>query len=207
MHVPGSLYIISAPSGGGKTSLVRALMESLPDVQVSVSHTTRPPRPGEMDGVNYHFVNETTFESMLADNVFLEQALVFGYHYGTSRVWVEDALRQGIDVILEIDWQGAQQIRHLLPQATEIFILPPSRSVLEKRLHNRAQDSAAVIKERMAKASAEMSHYSEYDYLIVNEKFDDALDQLRAIFVTGRLSSSKQQMRHNTLLHDLVSST
>jgi len=202
---PGNLYIISAPSGAGKTSLVNALLPTLPNVQVSISHTTRPQRPGEVDGVNYHFVSLETFLSMAEGNAFLEHAEVFGNHYGTSQQWVNETLASGIDVVLEIDWQGAQQIRRLMPEALSIFILPPSRATLEQRLTQRGQDDAAIIAARMAQAVSEMSHYVEADYLVVNDSFDTALQELRSILIAGRLRLAKQALRHPALLADLLS--
>jgi guanylate kinase len=202
---PGNLYIISAPSGAGKTSLVNALVATLPDVNVSVSHTTRAQRPGEQEGVNYHFVTAATFQAMVADGAFLESAEVFGNHYGTSQHWVKDTLKAGRDVVLEIDWQGAQQVRKLLPEALWIFILPPSRTALEQRLTQRGQDGPAVIAQRMAQAVSEMSHYVEADYLIVNDDFETALQELRAIVIAGRLRLSKQELRHEQLLAGLLS--
>ena len=202
---PGNLYIISAPSGAGKTSLVNALLPTLPNVQVSVSHTTRPQRPGEVDGVNYHFVARDTFLGMVENNAFLEHAEVFGNHYGTSQQWVNETLARGIDVVLEIDWQGAQQIRRLMPEALSIFILPPSRSTLEQRLTQRGQDDATIIAARMAQAVSEMSHYVEADYLVVNDSFETALQELRSILIAGRLRLAKQTLRHQALLADLLS--
>ncbi len=200
----GNLYTVSAPSGAGKTSLVQALVESLPDVCVSVSHTTRGQRPGEVDGVNYHFVDHARFEAMHQDGVFLEQAEVFGNRYGTSRDWVEQTLAGGTDVILEIDWQGAQQVRRMLPDTTAIFILPPSLQALRQRLTGRGQDPDEVIEQRMAGAVREMSHYHEADYLIVNDLFETALDELRAVFISARLHLEGQRQRHAALLRELL---
>lgn len=202
---PGNLYIISAPSGAGKTSLVDALLPTLPHVQVSISHTTRTQRPGESDGVNYHFVSAETFQRMVADNAFLEHAEVFGNHYGTSEQWVRDTLAGGRDVVLEIDWQGAQQIRRLMPEALSIFILPPSRATLEQRLTRRGQDDANVIAQRMAQAVSEMSHYVEADYLVVNDDFNTALEELRSILIAGRQRLARQVLRHQALLAELLS--
>lgn len=201
---PGCLYIVSAPSGAGKTSLVDALVRGLDGVQVSVSHTTRPPRAGEQEGVNYHFVSTEQFQRMLGEGEFLESAEVFGNRYGTSQRWVEQTLAAGTDVILEIDWQGGNQVRKLMPGATTIFILPPSRAALEERLNRRGQDDAAVIAGRMAQAVAEMSHYGEADFLIINDHFDTALAELRAILVAQRTRLSRQQQRHQALLADLL---
>lgn len=201
----GTLYIISAPSGAGKTSLVRALLQQEPGARVSVSYTTRPPRPGEQDGVHYNYVSVAQFEQMLAEHSFLEQAKVFDNHYGTSRIWVEQQLSQGVDVILEIDWQGARQVRAMMAHSVGIFILPPQRDVLEQRLRGRGQDSDEVIARRMRDAVQEMSHYHEFDYLVVNDVFDDALADLRAILRAQRLKQSRQAQCHAALLQDLLS--
>lgn len=190
MSTSGTLYIISAPSGGGKTSLISALLQSVDNIEVSVSYTTRPPRPGEKNGTNYHFVDETTFKKLIAENIFLEHAKVFDHYYGTSRLWVEKKLQAGIDIILEIDWQGARQIRTMLPETMSIFIIPPTKEVLEKRLRGRAQDPDSVIVKRMTKARGEMSHYDEYDYLIVNNLLIEALDDLKAIILARRLRAN-----------------
>lgn len=202
---PGNLYIVSAPSGAGKTSLVNALIQLLDDLKVSVSHTTRACRPGEVDGVNYHFVTHDEFQRMLDDGAFLESAEVFGNYYGTSQQWVRATLTAGSDVILEIDWQGAQQIRRLMPDAISIFILPPSRKALQERLNNRGQDPTDVIEKRMAAAISEMSHYAEADYVVVNDHFDTALQELRAILVAGRMQITKQQQRQAQRLEELLS--
>jgi guanylate kinase len=201
----GTLYTVSAPSGAGKTSLVNALLERSRDLRVSVSHTTRPMRSGEEDGVNYHFVSEEVFLEMLERGEFLEHARVFGNLYGTSQIWVEQQLAAGIDVILEIDWQGAQQVRRLLPDTRSIFILPPSRHALEQRLNSRGQDDAAVIEARMAKAVEEMSHYVEGDFLVINNEFDEALRELEAIITCHRLSTCHQREAQSALLRDLLS--
>jgi len=202
--ISGTLYIVSAPSGAGKTSLVKALIDSMPQVRVSVSHTTRPTRPGEVDGVNYHFVDHAQFKAMLEENAFLEHAEVFGNFYGTSQRWVEQTLAQGYDLILEIDWQGAQQVRRLMPEARSIFILPPTQQALRQRLTNRGQDSDEVIERRMREAVSEMSHYVEYDYLVINDDFAHALDDLKAIFRASQLSQRRQQRRHLQLLEALL---
>lgn len=201
----GSLYTISAPSGAGKTSLVAALVESSPDIWVSVSHTTRKIRPGEVEGLNYHFVTPAQFDEMLRANAFLEHADVFGNFYGTSQEWVEGALKSGKDVILEIDWQGARQVRRLLPETVGIFILPPSRNTLRGRLTGRGQDDPAVIEARLAEAKEEMSHYAESKYLVVNDDFDEALADLRAIVRAESLRLERQQIRQQKLLRDLLS--
>ena len=200
----GTLYIFSAPSGAGKTSLVKALIEATPQLAVSVSHTTRAMRPGEVDGVNYHFVSEATFLAMLERAEFLEHARVFGNLYGTSQIWVEAQLRAGTDVILEIDWQGAQQVKHLLPDTRAIFILPPSRETLEQRLNARGQDDPAVIAARMAEAVEEMSHYVESDFLVVNRDFDTALAELEAIITSQRLRTTRQREVQVELLRELL---
>ncbi len=201
---PGTLYIVSAPSGAGKTSLVKALLDSSDNLRVSVSHTTRAMRPGEVDGVNYNFVTRERFLAMLDEDAFLEHAEVFGNLYGTSQAWVEQTLAAGHDLILEIDWQGAEQVRRLLPQARSIFILPPSREALRQRLDNRGQDSAEVIERRMQEAVSEMSHYVEYDYLVINDQFSQALDDLRAILRARRVEQVLQQQRHAGLLAALL---
>ena len=201
---PGTLYIVSAPSGAGKTSLVKALIDSEPNVRVSVSHTTRGMRPGEVDSVNYHFVSREKFVQMLEHGDFLEHAEVFGNLYGTSQSTVLQTLAEGHDLILEIDWQGAQQVRHLMPQAKSIFILPPSQEALRQRLNNRGQDSDEIIDRRMREAVSEMSHYVEYDYLVINDDFATALDDLRAIFRANQLRHGAQQVRHGALLARLL---
>jgi guanylate kinase len=200
----GTLFTISAPSGAGKTSLVRALVEAEPTLQVSVSHTTRPIRPGETDGVNYHFCDRSDFEAMLARGEFLEHAEVFGNLYGTSQRFVEDALAADRDVILEIDWQGAGQVKRLLPQTCAVFILPPSESALRERLTGRGQDDPATIERRMAAAVSEMSHYIESDYLVVNDDFDRALEELRALVTSQRLQTRRQSQRLAATLQSLL---
>jgi guanylate kinase len=204
MSQTGTLYTVSAPSGAGKTSLVAALIERCPGLRVSVSHTTRAIRPGEQDGVNYHFSDEDTFTAMLDREEFLEHARVFGNLYGTSRVWVEQELNGGTDVILEIDWQGARQVKQLLPETCAIFIMPPSRKTLEQRLTARGQDDAEVIASRMAEAVEEMSHYQDGDYLVVNDDFEQALDELQAIILSQRLRTRRQQQALEPLLRDLL---
>ncbi|MBC6906212.1 guanylate kinase [Saccharophagus sp. K07] len=201
----GTLYTVSAPSGAGKTSLVKALIESTQGIQVSISHTTRAMRPGEVDGVNYHFVSQQEFMAMLERAEFLEHAQVFNNFYGTSREWVEATLKSGTDVILEIDWQGALQIRRLMPDAVSIFILPPSRETLYNRLKGRGQDSEEVIAGRMAEAKSEISHYVESDYLIVNEDFATALADLQAVIHAQRLRLQRQAEKHQALLRSLLS--
>jgi len=200
----GTLYIVSAPSGAGKTSLVKALVDAQPQVRVSVSHTTRTMRPGEVDGVNYHFVSREDFLARLERNEFLEHAEVFGNLYGTSQRWLEDTLAEGFDLILEIDWQGAQQVRRLMPQAKSIFILPPTQEALRQRLNNRGQDSDEIIDKRMREAVSEMSHYVEYDYLVINDDFAHALIDLQSIFRSNQLIQKTQQQRHASLLGELL---
>ncbi len=201
----GTLYIVAAPSGAGKTSLVKSLVETTPDVVASVSHTTRSPRPGEQDGVHYHFVPLAAFEAMIAAGAFLEHAQVFGNRYGTSRAAVLSQLEAGRDVILEIDWQGAQQVREQMPYCPSIFILPPSCDALRQRLAGRGQDSAEVIARRMAAALDELSHYAEFDYLVINDEFATALEALRAILIAQRQRRAAQLERHPELLRALLS--
>ncbi|MDD0842388.1 guanylate kinase [Pseudomonas sp. Gutcm_11s] len=200
----GTLYIVSAPSGAGKTSLVKALLDGEPRIRVSVSHTTRAMRPGEQDGVNYHFVDHGAFAAMIERGEFIEHAQVFDNFYGTSQKWLEQTLAEGFDLILEIDWQGAQQVRKLMPQAKSIFILPPTQEALRHRLTNRGQDSAEIIERRMRDAVSEMSHYVEYDYLVINDDFDHALSDLQAIFRSNQLLSGTQSQRHAGLLGELL---
>ncbi|NRP52561.1 MULTISPECIES: guanylate kinase [unclassified Marinobacterium] len=200
----GFLYIISAPSGAGKTSLVKALLERDERIRVSVSHTTRAARPGEEDGVAYNFVDLTEFDRLIEAGQFLEYAEVFTNKYGTSKGWVESQLAQGIDVILEIDWQGAEIVRQKMPEARSIFILPPSREELLRRLTGRGTDSDEVIAGRMAQAESEMSHYGDFDYLVINDQFDTALDQLAAIFTANRLEMVVQQQAQQSLLAELL---
>ena len=201
----GTLYIIAAPSGAGKTSLVQQLVTTTPGIVASISHTTRPPRPGEQDGVHYHFIPLPSFETMIAQGAFLEHAQVFGNRYGTSRAAVLAKLQAGLDVILEIDWQGAQQVRKQLPDSPSIFILPPSRDALRQRLAGRGQDSAEVIERRMAAALDELSHYVEFDYLVINDQFETALTELSAIIIAQRQRRTAQLERHLELFHILLS--
>lgn len=204
MTTTGTLYTVSAPSGAGKTSLVKALIERTRNLRVSVSHTTRPIRPGEEDGINYHFVDEPRFREMLDRAEFLEHAQVFGNLYGTSQLWVEEQLAAGTDVILEIDWQGARQIKRLLPQTQAIFILPPSRATLIERLTNRGQDDSTTIAARTAEAVEEMSHYVEADFLVVNNDFDQALAEMEAIVTCLRLRLERQEVALAPLLAELL---
>ena len=199
----GILFIISAPSGAGKTSLVSELLQRMENIKASISHTTRDCRPGEEDGINYHFVSREEFVGMLEQNAFLEHAEVFGNFYGTSQQWVAETLAAGEDVILEIDWQGAAQVRQLFADSTSIFILPPSKQALRERLNNRGQDDSAVIEKRIAAATEEMSHYIEADFMVVNDDFEVALNQLIAIVSAQhcRLPVAGQE----NLLSDLLS--
>lgn len=205
MSSRGTLYTVSAPSGAGKTSLVKALIDNTDNVRVSVSHTTRLMRPGEEDGVNYHFVDRDLFTNMVKDNAFLEHAEVFGNLYGTSTQWVKDTLDSGTDVILEIDWQGAQQVRRLIPETVGVFILPPSREELTRRLTGRGQDDNSIIDARMQEAISEMSHYVEANFVIINDDFDVALRDFQAVLLGTRLTLENQQQRHGQLLASLLS--
>lgn len=200
----GNLFILSAPSGAGKSSLIGALLKKHSDMKVSVSHTTRSPRPSEENGVHYHFVSVDEFKALIEKNDFFEWAQVFDNYYGTSKQAIESQLEAGIDVFLDIDWQGAQQIRKLVDDVETIFILPPSKEELESRLNNRGQDSAEVIAGRMAKAQSETSHYNEYDYVVVNDDFDTALTEIETIVMAKRLSLKSQTVRHQALLENLL---
>lgn len=200
----GNLYIISAPSGAGKTSLVKALLERTTGVVVSVSHTTRPPRPGERDGIDYHFIDKAGFESLIQAGQFLEYAQVFDNYYGTSRAGVFEQLQTGQDVILEIDWQGARQAGGAVAEAIKVFILPPSRQALLERLTARGQDSQAVIERRMRDAISEMSHFEEYEYLLFNDEFERAVGELQALFIAQRLRRVQQQQWHADDLRGLL---
>lgn len=201
----GTLFIISAPSGAGKTTLVQQVMQTVADVVVSVSHTTRVRREGEQDGKDYHFVDIDSFNDMVTNGEFLEHASVFGNHYGTSRQHIQEQLLKGLDVILEIDWQGARQIRQLMSDSRSIFVLPPSINALRDRLTHRAQDSDDVIQRRMQEAVSEMSHYAEFDYIVINDKLETAVAQLSAIFICHRLQRENQQQIHTELLSGLLS--
>jgi guanylate kinase len=200
----GNLIIVAAPSGGGKTSLVKQLINSLDNIVVSVSHTTRPMRPAEKEGVDYFFVNEEQFLKMINEGAFVEYAKVFNQYYGTSIDQISDRLKAGIDVVLDIDWQGAQQIRRLFPESVSVFVIPPSLEVLKERLLNRRQDDADIIRERMKRARDELSHYSDFDYLIVNDNFDKAAIELQAIVVTNRLKMFRQMQQQAKLLSFLL---
>ena len=200
----GTLYVISAASGAGKTSLVSAVLEHVPDLEVSVSHTTRAPRPGEEDGVNYHFVDKERFIAMVEAGEFFESATVFGNMYGTSRQHIQQQLQNGKDVILEIDWQGARQIRDLVSDCKTIYILPPSIDALRERLTSRGQDDEEVINKRMREAVSEMSHYAEFEYLVINDDFDEARNNLAAIITGQRMLFEHQQQKHAKLLAELL---
>ncbi|WP_438969913.1 guanylate kinase [Methylophaga sp.] len=200
----GSLFIVAAPSGAGKTSLVNALVAAHDDIRLSISHTTRPPRDGEQDGRDYHFVSQDTFAQMRDKNAFLESATVFDNSYGTSAETVEGLLEEGLDVILEIDWQGAQQVRHNFADSIGIFILPPSKATLEQRLRDRGQDNEEVIQRRMRDAEKEISHYVEFDYLIVNDDFALALEKLTAIILAKRQTIDTQKQKQSALIAELL---
>ncbi|KTC79043.1 guanylate kinase [Legionella cherrii] len=202
----GNLFIVAAPSGGGKTSLVKKLVESLEDIEVSISHTTRAMRPGEQHGVNYFFIDENEFIRMIDESAFLEHACVFNHLYGTSMKQITERLQKGIDVVLDIDWQGAEQIRRSFPNAVSIFIVPPSLDVLKQRLLDRRQDKDEVISDRMRKAQDELSHYPEFDYLIVNDNFEKAAMELEAIVIANRLRIERQINKQSKLLSFLMSS-
>jgi guanylate kinase len=204
--IPGLLYIISAPSGAGKTSLVKQLVAQTTDLVVSISHTTRPKRAKEADGIDYFFISTDQFQEMVERQAFLEHAQVFDNFYGTAQQTVEQSLKQGKDVILEIDWQGAQQVRKLRPDCVSIFILPPSIEILRFRLENRGQDNEETITRRMREAVAEMSHYAEFDYMLVNDDFDLALQQLKSIIYANRLLQIRQQRLLEPLLVNLLNS-
>jgi guanylate kinase len=200
----GCLFVLAAPSGAGKTSLVRALLEREPGIRLSVSYTTRPPRPGEADGVDYHFVDEGRFLALKAAGEFLEHAHVHGNWYATSSTWLKRETELGHDVLLEIDWQGAAQVRRLIPDAVHVFILPPSLESLRERLERRGQDSPEVIARRLDAARDEMAHCSEFDYVIMNQDFARAVDDLSAIVRTARLAAARQTVRIGALLQRML---
>ncbi len=204
--VTGILYVVSAPSGAGKTSLLKAVLNELPTLKLSVSTTTRQQRPGEENGIHYNFVSVEEFKSMLKQDAFLEHAEVFGNFYGTSQWWLEEQLADGQDVVLEIDWQGAQQVRKIMPDCRSIFILPPSKEELYSRLTNRGQDSEEVIAGRMQAANNEIQHYAEYDYVIINDDFAVAKEELKSIFMAQAQRLEVQQVKHQELIEDLLSS-
>ena len=202
----GCLFVLAAPSGGGKTSLVKALLEREPGMRLSVSYTTRAPRPAERDGVDYHFVDEPTFMRLKDNGEFLEHAFVHGNWYATSATWLSHEVHAGHDVLLEIDWQGARQVRHLIPGSVLIFILPPSLESLRERLTKRGQDAPDVIVRRMEAAREEMRHCGEFDYVIMNQDFARAVDDLSVIVRAARLAAPRQQVRHAALIADLLHS-
>jgi guanylate kinase len=199
----GNLFIISAPSGAGKTSLVHALLGINPHIDLSVSYTTRDPRPGEQDGKDYHFVSRETFLEMAKRGEFLESAEVYGNLYGTSQTWISREITKGRDILMEIDWQGAAQVRRLFPDSVSIFILPPSIAALEQRLKGRGKDNDAVIAKRMAAAREDAAHVSEFDYVIINDNLDVALRELNAVVLSSRLRCSKQMSRYQDLINQL----
>jgi len=205
-NLVGTLFIVSAPSGTGKTSLVNALVRDTNHLKLSISSTTRGIRPREIDGYHYHFIEEEKFQQKITAGDFLEYAEVFGNYYGTSQESVDKMLHEGHDVVLEIDWQGAQQVRKIMPDALSVFILPPSKEALRSRLEGRGQDSADIIDRRMSEAESESSHFVEYDYLIINDQFEVAKKELCAIFVANRLGSIRQAAKNKEILADLLSS-
>ncbi len=201
----GRLFIVAAPSGAGKSTLVNALLEREPGIALSISHTTRAPRPGDVDGVQYHFIDRAAFEAMVAHGDFIEHAEVFGNYYGTSRAAVEPILATGRDVLLEIDWQGAEQVRRAMPESVSIFILPPSRGELERRLHARATDSEATIEKRLAASREEITHAHEFDCIVVNDRFEEAVAALQAIVQAARTGEPLPADRHAALIARLAS--
>ena len=200
----GRLYIVSAPSGAGKSSLLNALIEQVPDVKISISTTTRAKRPGEEDGKHYHFEGIEQFEGKIEKDEFYEYAKVFDNYYGTSKTWVAEQLASGVDVILEIDWQGAQQMRQIRDDIITIFIVPPSIEALHNRLVGRGQDSDEIIAKRMSEATSEISHYDEYDYVVINDEFDHAVNMIKSIFQSNRLTLDAQQKSNKALLDNLL---
>lgn len=202
----GNLIVVAAPSGAGKTSLVAATLDAMPSVQLSVSHTTRPMREGEVNGKDYHFTDVKSFQQLVADDGFVEHAEVFGNFYGTSKMALQEPLKSGHDIILEIDWQGALLIKQAFPDAIRVFILPPSIEALRDRLENRGKDSEEVIKRRMIEARDQVIHYREFDYLIVNDDFDKAVGELKGLIQASRLRLTAQQSRYKTLISSLLTS-
>lgn len=200
----GNLFVVSSPSGAGKSSLISALLAKHADMKVSVSHTTRTPRPGEVDGQHYHFTDVATFKQLIQQNEFYEWAEVFGNYYGTSQSAINEQLEQGIDVFLDIDWQGAQQMRKLVPNIITLFILPPSQQELESRLNKRGQDSQEVIAGRMAQAKSEMSHFNEYDFVMINDDFEQTLFHFEQIVLSHRLQTDNQQSKFADLINELL---
>lgn len=199
----GNLFIISAPSGAGKTSLVQALLNINPQIDMSVSYTTRDPRPGEHDGKDYHFVSRETFLAMAERGEFLESAEVYGNLYGTSQTWISHENTRGRDILLEIDWQGAEQIRRMFPESVSVFILPPSKQALEERLKKRGKDNDAVIARRMAAVTADVAHVAEFNYVIINDNLDEALRELNAVVLSAKLRRERQLARHQDLINQL----
>lgn len=199
-----NLYVLAAPSGGGKTSLLNALLQRDKQISLSISHTTRPPRPGEIDGVHYHFINQEAFEKLVKEDAFLEYARVFSHFYGTGRSAVADRLAAGYDVMLDIDWQGARQVRRTFPGCCSIFILPPSLQELQNRLSNRGQDSVEVIEERMRQARSEIAHCREFDFLIINDDFPTALEDIHSIVRRRSPYRLGQEERIAALLAELL---
>lgn len=197
----GNMFVVCAPSGAGKTSLVAELLRRDRNARLSVSHTTRAPRPGEQDGCDYRFVSRSTFESMIERGEFLESAEVHGNLYGTSQGWIDRQRRDDVDIVLEIDWQGAQQVRRLVPEVIGIFVLPPSLTSLRRRLNDRGQDSGAVIERRLEAARGEIAHLAEFDYVIVNNNFDDAVEDLVSVVRAARLRTAPQVSRHSDLIN------
>jgi len=200
----GTLYVVSAPSGAGKTSLLKQLIQEVKQVETSISHTTRDKRSGEQDGVDYHFVDQQKFKQLIDEDAFFEHAEVFGNFYGTSKASIQSQLSNGIDVILEIDWQGARQIQQQIPESCSIFILPPTKDALYQRLKGRGQDDESVIERRMQAAQSEMSHYDEYDYLVINDDFSLAVNELKAIILAKRQKLTYQQQKYAYLLSNLL---
>ena len=200
----GNLFIVTAPSGAGKTSLVRELLTADPNVQLSISYTTRAPRPGELNGQDYHFISMDEFMVMLGNGEFLESAEVYGNRYGTSQPWITGKMQEGKDILLEIDWQGAAQVRKIFPEAIGIFILPPSIGTLRERLKNRSQDTDEIIERRMQAARDDISHVGEFDYVIINNDFKEAVRDLLAVVRAARLTTGKQLSRHSDLLTQLT---
>jgi len=200
----GLLFVVSAASGTGKTSLVKALLERVNNLHVSVSHTTRGQRPGELDGVHYHFATKEDFLNLVNENGFIEYAEVFGNYYGTAQATVKEQLAKGHDVLLEIDWQGAEQVRKLFPESKQIFILPPSQFDLRQRLSNRGTDSVEVIEHRLSCAVEDMQQYTHFDYVIINDDFNKALHDLEAVIIANRLTLSQQAQRHQELIQKLI---
>src|SRR3989338_9315491 len=201
--MPGNLFIVSAPSGAGKTSLVHALLNINPLIKLSVSYTTRNPRPGEHDGKDYHFVSRETFVAMMKRGEFLESAEVYGNLYGTSQTWISQETTKGQDILLEIDWQGAAQVRHLFPECVSIFILPPSMEALEQRLKGRGKDNDEIIARRMAAVRNDVAHVAEFDYVIINDNLNEALRELNAVVLSARLRGAVQLARHQALINRL----